>query len=258
MSGGVNFDRAIEFYDATRGFPPGVETAIGSFLRQVTGLQPGSHILEIGIGTGRIALPLLHEGYRMSGIDISSGMMLRLRGKQGGERVGLAQADAHNLPFYANGFDAAIIVHVLHLVEEPESILRELKRVLKPDALLIHARTRHLASPTDFLARAWNTVRQQATDRLDWHEVDAVLPRTGWQQIGEDHNYDYYHSSTPADFLERIAGRQWSSTWHLPDEVIEQGVAAIEAAIDQHFEGDHQRELVQHSAFSVHIYRPPA
>ena len=49
--------------------------------------------LELGIGTGRIALPLAERGVPVHGIDLSEAMVARLRAKPGGERIGLTIGD---------------------------------------------------------------------------------------------------------------------------------------------------------------------
>ena len=49
--------------------------------------------LELGIGTGRIALPLSRRGVRVHGIDLSEAMVARLREKPGGERIGVTIGD---------------------------------------------------------------------------------------------------------------------------------------------------------------------
>src|SRR5262249_54785202 len=49
--------------------------------------------LELGIGTGRIALPLARRGVIVHGIDLSSAMVARLRAKPGSERIGVTIGD---------------------------------------------------------------------------------------------------------------------------------------------------------------------
>src|SRR5215216_7961791 len=49
--------------------------------------------LELGIGTGRIALPLSQRGVRVHGIDLSEAMVARLRAKPGAERIGVTVGD---------------------------------------------------------------------------------------------------------------------------------------------------------------------
>jgi SAM-dependent methyltransferase len=49
--------------------------------------------LELGVGTGRIALPLAERGVRVHGIDLSEAMAARLRAKAGAEQVGVTIGD---------------------------------------------------------------------------------------------------------------------------------------------------------------------
>ena len=54
--------------------------------------------LELGIGTGRVALPLAARGVEVSGIDASTSMVERLRAKPGGQRVPVAIGNMADLP----------------------------------------------------------------------------------------------------------------------------------------------------------------
>ncbi len=59
----------------------------------LAGLAWGGDALELGIGTGRIALPLSRKGIRVHGIDLSPHMVARLREKPGGEKIAVAIGD---------------------------------------------------------------------------------------------------------------------------------------------------------------------
>jgi SAM-dependent methyltransferase len=59
----------------------------------LAGLAGGGAALELGIGTGRIALPLAQRGVRVHGIDLSAAMVARLRAKPGSEQVGVTIGD---------------------------------------------------------------------------------------------------------------------------------------------------------------------
>ena len=75
-----------DVYDAHHGdnaFVGPVETTVG-FLRSMADADP---VLELGIGTGRIALPLAEAGVEVDGIDVSPRMVERLRAKPGGEAI---------------------------------------------------------------------------------------------------------------------------------------------------------------------------
>lgn len=71
-------------------FEPGVVEPIVSFLADLAGEGPA---LELGIGTGRIALPLSQRGVPVHGIDLSSAMVARLQAKQGAEEIGVTIGD---------------------------------------------------------------------------------------------------------------------------------------------------------------------
>jgi len=59
----------------------------------LAGLAGDGAALELGIGTGRIALPLSQRGVRVHGIDLSDAMVARLREKPGGDQIDVAIGD---------------------------------------------------------------------------------------------------------------------------------------------------------------------
>src|SRR5690606_3795631 len=63
---------------------------VADFLARLAG---DGRALELGIGTGRIALPLAQRGVPVHGIDLSQAMIARLRAKPGGERIGVTVGD---------------------------------------------------------------------------------------------------------------------------------------------------------------------
>jgi 2-polyprenyl-3-methyl-5-hydroxy-6-metoxy-1,4-benzoquinol methylase len=79
------------------------------FLLDELSLPPGSRILDVGCGTGRHAVPLAQAGYRVMGVDLSSGMLAEARrhAEQAGVQVEWLQADAADLKL-APQFDAAL------------------------------------------------------------------------------------------------------------------------------------------------------
>ncbi len=78
-------------YDGTDGvFAPEAVEATVDFL---CGLAGGGAVLELGIGTGRIALPLAARGVPVHGIDLSEAMVARMRAKPGGDRIAVTIGD---------------------------------------------------------------------------------------------------------------------------------------------------------------------
>ena len=76
--------------DAAEMYEPATLEPVVDFLAEVAGNGPA---LELGVGTGRIALPLAERGVRVHGIDLSNAMVERLRAKPGGDEVGITIGD---------------------------------------------------------------------------------------------------------------------------------------------------------------------
>src|SRR5213078_149319 len=85
-------ERVAERYDASAAdmFDPAVLGPTVDFLAALAGTGAA---LELGIGTGRIALPLAERGVQMHGIDLSEAMAAKLRAKPGAERIGVTIGD---------------------------------------------------------------------------------------------------------------------------------------------------------------------
>jgi SAM-dependent methyltransferase len=85
-------ERVAERYDertAAKTTPEVVEPIVDL----LAGLAGSARALELGIGTGRIALPLARRGVRVHGIELSSAMVARLRAKPGAEQIGVTIGD---------------------------------------------------------------------------------------------------------------------------------------------------------------------
>jgi SAM-dependent methyltransferase len=85
-------ERVAERYDESAAdmFEPAVVDPVVDVLADLAGHGAA---LELGIGTGRIALPLAQRGVRVHGIDLSGAMVARLRAKPGAEQIGVTIGD---------------------------------------------------------------------------------------------------------------------------------------------------------------------
>lgn len=117
------FERLSKAYDATRSpMDPDLLASISNELSRAGVLR----LLEVGVGTGRIARPLMDRGFTVLGLDASPGM-LRQASAKGLQR--LVRADADHLPLKGGSVDAAFFVHVLHLLDHPDRAIEEARRV---------------------------------------------------------------------------------------------------------------------------------
>jgi len=85
-------ERVAAAYDqeSAEMFTPG---AVDPVVDVLAGLARGGRALELGIGTGRIAVPLAARGVPVHGIDLSRAMAARLRAKPGGAQIGVTIGD---------------------------------------------------------------------------------------------------------------------------------------------------------------------
>jgi SAM-dependent methyltransferase len=147
------FDRAVEYYDRTRGLSDEASREMATML--AAELRGRGRCLEIGVGTGLVALPLAEACVSMVGVDISAPMLGKLVEKAGGRvPFPLVRADATKLPFPDDSFGGAVVRHVFHLVPGWKRVVAELIRVVSPGGVALVSR--------DDIPVAW----REATDRF--------------------------------------------------------------------------------------------
>jgi SAM-dependent methyltransferase len=107
-------------------------------LREILEPRPGERLLEVGPGTGYYALPVaewVSPGGTLDAVDVQQEMLdhtMRRAAEQGIGNISPTRADARELPFEDDSFDAILCVHVLEHVADDRAALRELRRVLRP------------------------------------------------------------------------------------------------------------------------------
>jgi SAM-dependent methyltransferase len=121
----AEFDGIADVYDDTRRALD--EDTLTGITEMLT--KHGCHsILEIGVGTGRVSVPLTRSGYEITGVDISRRMMEKAMAKG---ITNLILAEGSRTPFRDRSFDATLMAHVFHLLDDPLSVMREAARISK-------------------------------------------------------------------------------------------------------------------------------
>ena len=135
------FDSVARDYDATRGGEPrGAQYARELLPRLLEGQS-----LEVGVGTGVVALGLARQHVRVVGIDISRGMLDAARARLPSQ---VLLGDAASLPFPEESFGNVYAVWVLHAVSDPSAVIAEMARVLASGGRCLICPTNHPA-PND-------------------------------------------------------------------------------------------------------------
>ena len=117
---------------------PAVKRAWTVALQESLGTGP-FELLDVGTGTGLLAVLAAQRGHRVTGIDLSAAMLqyARQRAAKANIRVEWHEADAAALPFADSSFDAVISRHVVWTMTDPQCAFREWIRVVRPGGRIV-------------------------------------------------------------------------------------------------------------------------
>jgi SAM-dependent methyltransferase len=223
-----SFDRAAPFYDRTRGLPGPAVAALTSVL--VAELAGRGRAVEIGVGTGRIALPLQQAGVEMVGVDLSRAMMAVLVEKTGGAApFPLAEADATALPFPADSFGAGVASHVFHLIAGWREALHELVRVIRPGGVVLSSRGGSEGS--SILREVRSRFRQEVGDEAGFpgaergsRDVEEELGQLGARGRPLP-AVSATRTTSVATMIDGLEAGHWSWTWDVPAGLLRDAAA---------------------------------
>jgi len=237
VSESIRFDRASEFYDQTRAIS---EEAMARNVELLTAELGGrGRVLEVGVGTGLMALPLHDAGLDLVGLDLSAPMLSKLIEKAGGRApCPLALADATRMPFADAAFGAAYLRWVLHLVPDWKSVLAEIVRVVRPHGVAlvnlgayggeraeIQERFAELAGISlDPVGLRWG----------DFDSLDRAMERLGATPRSLPPVHD--GGADPLnEFLKGIEENRYSWTWKVGDETRHRALAELRPWAEERF-----------------------
>ncbi|MFD1146991.1 class I SAM-dependent methyltransferase [Saccharothrix hoggarensis] len=166
--------RLVPLYDAKYGW--GVDD---DFFKSVVDGTPRARVLDLGCGTGRLALGLSAAGHAVTGVDPARASLDVARAKPGADRVTWVEGTSADLPHGV--FDVAVMTsHVAQFLvtdEEWSRTLADLRRALVPGGRLAfdtrdpRARGWEAWNPADTLR---TVTLPDGAEVVEWTEVDAV------------------------------------------------------------------------------------
>lgn len=258
MPESVSFDRAASYYDDTRAMPPEAADAVTDSILDTLERNGAGRLLEVGIGTGRISLPLMARGLPVTGVDISAAMIARLRDKltAGHHTPDLIFGDATRLPFRDGAFPAALTVHVLHLVSSAEATLAEIRRALAPGGVYLNKQYRDnqpLAASSAWWDDALKRRGHARSGRLRFDQQRELI-RSTCATLELIDVCEQVNHLDPDDVLDNTKRRIHSWTWQFPDDVFEDCLTEYEPWFRAHYPGEITEELTH----ELEIWRWPA
>jgi ubiquinone/menaquinone biosynthesis C-methylase UbiE len=233
----AQFDRISRIYDETR--EPLKEAAIDK-IKSVLLRDNCSSIVEVGVGTGRVAKPLQERGFEVVGVDISKGMLLRAREKG---VMSLIRADADFLPLKEKSFDAAILAHVLQIFENPAEVFRKIVDVAKTEVVAL-VRKRDDALASNSIDDSMMSVMRRIFEKIS---VQMGYPLSGRADQWRRKESEFFAAFPPTELItiqdeliettidERLSffeKRPFRYCVEVPDEVFHEVIQEVRASMD--------------------------
>jgi SAM-dependent methyltransferase len=105
-------------------------------LLRVSGLAPGSRVLDVACGTGVLSLALAEAGAQVTGIDASADYLAGARAHPG---ITYEPGDVRRMRFADGAFDAALCSLALDVIPEAARVVAEMRRVTRPGGVIASA-----------------------------------------------------------------------------------------------------------------------
>lgn len=179
----ATWTRGAADYDLDPGhglLTPALEEVWLATLQSLLGEEP-LDVLDVGTGTGILAVLIARLGHRVTGLDLTPAMLdrARLRAHEAGVDVEWHVGDAMHLPFDERRFDAVVSRHLLWTLPEPARAFAEWRRVVRPGGFVawfdgIRPRP-GLATWSRLLASRIVGRLQRRRDHAMSHQYDAAL-----------------------------------------------------------------------------------
>lgn len=257
-----NYDRVAGIYDATRGLAPEVAEQVGVGLAGLLSEAGAQSALEVGVGTGRIAVLIAEHGFQVTGVDISREMLRQLRRKR--QDVAAVLALDSRLPFRPGTFDAVLFSHVLHLVPDAQRTLDAAISCLRPAGLLLNCEHFYADYPEQRAGERLNEIILEVTGRPGRYHARRVNESPDFAAMvtavgGAVESHEIAHwidVNTLRREVDRLQRRVNSNTWAIPEEsmpvIVERFIAEAEPIF-----GGMEVETRARASFKVSVARFP-
>lgn len=233
----VDFSRNSEVYDQRHG-----ATISGDLAQLMAGLlPPGATVIDIGAGTGRVAVPLAERGLRVVAIDPAIPMLQTILQKSGATIP--VCAEGNRLPLRGKSADAVVAARLMYLAPAWQGLLAEAKETLRTGGILFHEWGNGESD------EKWVQIREKARSLFEaagvatpFHpgarseaEVDAYIRSMGFVRKQE-----IVAGSGPwitlGVFLDKIQSGEFSYIWSVPKEVQESCLPQLRRWSEENFD----------------------
>jgi SAM-dependent methyltransferase len=186
-------------------------------------MAKGRRVLELGIGTGRVALPLAQRGIKVQGVDASPAMIEKLREKPGGAEIPIDTGNFANLKIGGRFSLVYVVFNTFFALPTQDEQVRCFTRVAKrltPDGAFVIEAFMPDLTRFDHGQRTSTTMLSDARTVIEVSQLDAAAQRVRAQHLLIDdagvHRYPVeLRFAYPAelDLMARIAGMRLRERW---------------------------------------------
>ncbi len=129
--------------------------------KEVVQRVEGNLVLDVGCGSGTIVQKLLKNGKNVIGVDIGKKFLSFCTSSY--RNALFCMADAQNMPFSDNSFDAIVCSEVIEHIDKPEKSLKEFERILRPKGELVIT-TPNISVRWAFTEAVWTRIRRRTLE----------------------------------------------------------------------------------------------
>ena len=139
-------------------------------------------VLELATGTGLIAKHIVNAAAHIEATDVSAEMIAEAKRDTHSAKLHFSVQDMFCLPYANQSFNVVIVSNALHIVPQPEKALREIRRVLKDDGVLIAPTFTHAGNSFSSKVRAFFMKLAGFPLHSRWtsEEYLTFLQQNGW------------------------------------------------------------------------------
>jgi ubiquinone/menaquinone biosynthesis C-methylase UbiE len=263
----LSFDPMVRYYDETRCIDGGCLESVIKYLVKKYPPEDFKNVLEPGVGTGRIAIPLAQHGYDVHGVDISEQMLAvldqRLKESGSGLRVSFQRADVTDLPFPDGRFDMVVVVHLFYFISEWKKAVGELLRVLRGDGALILMHT-GTGMEIPFVNDRYRAFCAEHGFRIDalgvgsTQEVVSYLTELGYTTELVRDRWRWTSHIRLDKAISYVRSRAYSFTTMVPDSLHSEAVCRVESEARKEFGALHTEVLVPNQVYLVNVRKRAA
>lgn len=200
------------------------------------GVAPGMRVLEVGSGLGILANAVAEIAGEVVGVEYSREQLAAARGAA---NVTFVQGDAHRLEFPDDSFDLVYARYVLEHVSDPERVVREMRRVVRPGGRVAACENdisvMRLDPPSPAFERAWQALADyQASlggDALIGRRLFRLFRQAGLREVELSVQPEVHWAGSPGfeTWVRNVIGNVDSARRGIDAGVADAAVAELES-----------------------------